>query len=1031
MSDQALTDYLDARQSQLVRNEARHIRSKINDARGSRHDAGVRWPFELLQNALDAGPRPGRDHVEVRLRQIGHEFIFEHDGAFFTMRELAALLSGGSSKEFESKETTGRFGTGFLMTHVLTPQATVSGILTTSETLERFELTLDRAGDEDSIVANIADCDAAIASASPLPTFNGIPSASFSYLTNDTATLHLGMASFREAVPYLFATCEKLGRVVFETEGEPPETWDARPTTSRVYHASMIRERSLFRRSGEQSTEFRAVRVAASTSPNGAAVAVLRYNGGRWRLQLPDLDFPRVFCRYPVRSSTFLPITAILDAPFELDQERRRILLDKEAVKSVFRSSVSAVLQLVRVAYDEGWHDRHWLARAAPSPSTFGDQEDEQEIAWLTSQMRWLAEELSQLPLVETKNGVGAAIEGAKRVWFADFVDPDIDGTDMSRLWPLVEEVHDLYPPVAELAAAWAVIAHGWQELGVHVNQVGLTTLAQYARGDAETLQGLRVHDDKLEWLARFLDVVGECWALRGVNAGLVDRMIPNQIGALLPLKSLKRDEGVPDALKEIAEVLGCSVRARLVDLAILAIAHKRSLEHVEYVLKTAVPAVMTEEDVLDECVRFIERRFPKTDRLSDLNRGVVLASVHLLDYLAQKGESAASLAARIPLLAHDGTFARTSPQRRMMSPVALWDERARAFLSAYPPDRVLSDEYVGTNVVPALVEWGTAFPDPFIMSSPADPIKGDRLRCLAIDDPSTEAVQLHGEEFAQIALLHELLPRCLDRDAAASLLGLAMCYMAPADGSWRSTRVVNGRRAGVDVPVTVMGALLLADLRARAWVPVRSDEGSTSQVVPTVESLKLLLDPTWLRGNAAALELLGRFFGFDALDLQLLAAPDDGGRQVLRDRLARIVELSGANPETLVEVEAELQAKKKRIQDVARCRKLGLDVQAAIKLALEAQSLTVTIVDVGYDFDVSYSDLDDAASRLEVGSYLFEVKATTQGDAKLTPKQAQTASQQADRYALCVVDLRGMPEDRLDQHWAVDDMLALAHVVP
>src|SRR5260370_40765744 len=97
MSDQALTAYLEARTDQLVRNEARHIRSKINDARGSRHDAGVRWPFELLQNALDAGSRPGCDRVEVRLRQNGDKFVFDHDGAFFTLRDLAATLSGGSS----------------------------------------------------------------------------------------------------------------------------------------------------------------------------------------------------------------------------------------------------------------------------------------------------------------------------------------------------------------------------------------------------------------------------------------------------------------------------------------------------------------------------------------------------------------------------------------------------------------------------------------------------------------------------------------------------------------------------------------------------------------------------------------------------------------------------------------------------------------------------------------------------------------------------------------------------------------------
>jgi hypothetical protein len=177
--------------------------------------------------------------------------------------------------------------------------------------------------------------------------------------------------------------------------------------------------------------------------------------------------------------------------------------------------------------------------------------------------------------------------------------------------------------------------------------------------------------------------------------------------------------------------------------------------------------------------------------------------------------------------------------------------------------------------------------------------------------------------------------------------------------------------------------------------------------------------------------ELLRRFFGFDALDLQLLAAPDDESRQELRDDLARLVELAGANPEMLREVETELRVKKKRAQDTERCHKLGRGVQAAVKRALEAQGLTVTVAHVGYDFDVSYSDLNDAASTFQVGEYFVEVKATTQGDAKLTPRQAETASEQADRYVLCVVDLRGIPEERLDEPWSIEDVSALARLVP
>lgn len=118
MSEAALKAYEVARVQQLTRNEARRILTKVSDARNNPEAAGRRWPFELLQNAHDAGPYNGRELINVSLtweRLLeGTKLIFDHDGAPFSLRDLAALLSGGSSKEFDSEDTTGRFGTGFL-----------------------------------------------------------------------------------------------------------------------------------------------------------------------------------------------------------------------------------------------------------------------------------------------------------------------------------------------------------------------------------------------------------------------------------------------------------------------------------------------------------------------------------------------------------------------------------------------------------------------------------------------------------------------------------------------------------------------------------------------------------------------------------------------------------------------------------------------------------------------------------------------------------------------------------------------------
>jgi len=98
---------------------------KVENARGALGDSAKRWPFELLQTPLDAGPREGKGSVALSLDCEGHTVVFEHDGAPFSMQELAALLSGGSSKDFDSTQTIGRFGTGFLVTHVLAERTKV------------------------------------------------------------------------------------------------------------------------------------------------------------------------------------------------------------------------------------------------------------------------------------------------------------------------------------------------------------------------------------------------------------------------------------------------------------------------------------------------------------------------------------------------------------------------------------------------------------------------------------------------------------------------------------------------------------------------------------------------------------------------------------------------------------------------------------------------------------------------------------------------------------------------------------------
>lgn len=156
MSENALKEAQEIDKEQARRNDARRILQRVVLALESPDSSGIRWPFELLQNAHDFGAREGEDLVEIEFCQNSENLVVSHNGRIFSIRELKALLSGGSSKEFDGVETTGRFGTGFLVTHAISTQVDVDGILQTAEgQLETFRIELNRPPDEAQILKNI------------------------------------------------------------------------------------------------------------------------------------------------------------------------------------------------------------------------------------------------------------------------------------------------------------------------------------------------------------------------------------------------------------------------------------------------------------------------------------------------------------------------------------------------------------------------------------------------------------------------------------------------------------------------------------------------------------------------------------------------------------------------------------------------------------------------------------------------------------------------------------------------------------
>ncbi len=328
---------------------ALRIRTKVRDARSDPDTASRRWPFELIQNAHDAGARAGQEGISLTFRFADGVLLFEHDAAPFTMDEFAALLTGGSSKDFMSTETTGRFGTGFLVTHVLSERVRVSGILEIDGTLRAFDVDLDRPNDEDLLLQNVRESQSSLRHTRLVEDLAQEPTASFEYVVDDEKIALAGLNAIEQSLPHLFATCRRLGEIRIQN-GERETTWKAVATKrNRSSDGLLVNEFSVSRTERDGAlTDWRIVRAAGKIFSRGALVVALRKEIDAWAVCKPG-SLPSVFRQLPLLGGPLLPGWVIIDGQFEVEQERRSIHVTGDAERPL-REAFAALGGLMALA---------------------------------------------------------------------------------------------------------------------------------------------------------------------------------------------------------------------------------------------------------------------------------------------------------------------------------------------------------------------------------------------------------------------------------------------------------------------------------------------------------------------------------------------------------------------------------------------------------------------------------------------------------------------------------------------------------
>jgi hypothetical protein len=1007
---------------------ARRIHAKVRNARSDPDSAARRWPFELLQNAHDAGPRKGHPGISVTFELDNGVLRFTHDAAPFTVADIAALLTGGSSKDFDSRETTGRFGTGFLVTHVLSERVQVRGVLELDGEYREFNVALHRPNDEALILDNLKHSESALGETQYLSNFHEVTTATVQYVVDDVKTAEAGLSAVEDALPHIFGTCQRLRQITIRA-ADGARCWRATPQDPMAKANGLWLDETavVLACPDVPKLNWRVIRASTSEKAVGRLVFAIRQIEDGWAACKPG-RVPSVFRQLPLIGAPALAMYVIIDGEFDVDEERTNVYVLGEQGRPL-REALAAVGGLALLASREGWKYSYRVGQLA-MPERIGEKYAQvwREVLSAT------ALELSQLPLVNTlRNGFLPGVENNDLDRYVDFISTNSPGPGHAKLWELAALCTEADPPIRDESEGWSEIAQGWESLGVRIRWMNLQEIGVRARSDAAEIAKLAVKSSPQEWLAQYLDAVGEAWRTTGTTKDHVSGLLPNQHGRLHNAGELRRDGGIADHVKKICKSVDLDLKAELLDNDLLGSLSRQGLENGEYAIRESTREELSEDDAIRELVRRLAEALPADHSIADDNRAAALATISLLAYLWKaQGVRAQKIAPEIPILAADGTARRASAKRMMVPPVLAWPEAARPFAEAYPAGRVLSEDYAATEsgaLVEALGAWGIAH-DRLLGKAQRDEIVDRALRAIAANPDQLEGATLRGAELTQILLLEpELINFCRqNRQRAQALLGLVICYVASEDASWRSTITSVVRSPEGEKRVEITPSLWLADLRSKPWIPV-DDESDITHHLPNPELLRGLIDSSWLEANPSGAELLVRHFDMDALDVRLLAAAkDDETRQRIRDGLAKIVEVAGSNPEMIADF-ALKAAQRKR--DIERIRSLGESVQLSVKIALAKLGLHVEGDErgyAGYDLLVSAVNIredspEDLSAYFDVGRYKVEVKATTTEEARLTPLQAKTAEADPAAFVLCVVDLSAFDEDVHQVDWKITDV--------
>ena len=691
----------------LTDNTAQSVLNHLKALESNRARVRTRWIWELLQNARDTSANTAYSDVCL-IASVEHtpeELIFQHNGARFSMDQVAHLIYHGSTK-VEEEGTIGQYGSGFLTTHLLSPEIDVSGQLDDGNS---FQFRLKReVGSVKELTASMNrawdDFNRSLSDTSVSDEFTTRFRYPIDADANDAIfAVKYGLETLKKCAPFVIVFNREFSNIRIKTVGEI--------ISYELAEQSQLSQEGLSEITVKENKDGKKKRMVYLLADNKkTAVATSLESQSDSQRCLPASNVPRLFKGFPLIDTENFSFPAVINSfRFTPTEDRDGVYLaqsDNDANienQSVIEEACELLVLLLRFAAHSGWHNAFELA-SVPAISEYSWMDK----AWIQRTLReHLIEKIRQTPAVLN--------EDAKAKTPADSRLPLAQATSIESLWDLWEgwQSGQEELPRRNEAIGWCDAVESWARVyeeddpAALFNEVisGWSLASRVERESKEPSSdpirhclsrlksALRLGTTGINWLDQTLGFLRD----NEVGEALDEcSIVPSQEGRLHYISDLHRDKGIDEELKDIADMLAWHIRSDLRDTRLTSLA------------KEVGAGDWDNEYIVGELIRRLQERALKNPDGSFAKASVCLFSWivrqdesewdHLRGYPVFTGvaDSESMTVCYLPRNCHDN--------EQPLAPVDAWPKSLQQFSNLFPSTRILADAFI--KAVPNPDTW-------------------------------------------------------------------------------------------------------------------------------------------------------------------------------------------------------------------------------------------------------------------------------------------------------------------------------------